>query len=162
MCAFVICNFTAWDGECTGDALRPSLWRKAVPHARHLHAALMAHSLGFCHAPRSNIRLQRADFPRIRPACRAVARDEPGQHVHAPAALHLCHPLATQQVLAVPAQELGHCGHHGGRVPGARRGDLASRAVLRDGALRRGDGTQPVMGVHHGAAACVRRRRWVP
>jgi len=45
------------------------------------------------------------------------------------------HPLAAQQVPAIPAQELGHGGGHGHRVPGTRRGDLAAGAVLQLGVV---------------------------
>ena len=113
-------------------------------------------------APCSDVHLQRAAAHGPGPARRAVSRGGLARHVPAPAAPHVCHPAAAQQVLAVPAQELGHRAVLGAGFPGARRGDLAAGAALSAWRPGRSDVTQPVLGAHHGPAARVRCWRWVP
>lgn len=128
--------------------MRSSLRCKAVLHDRHLlSTALLARSPSLRRAPCSGVHLQRPAARRSGPARRAVSRGGLGQHLHAPAALHVCHHPAAQQVLAVPAQELGHRAVLDGGVPGARRGDLAAGAALSAWGLGRRDVTQPVLGV---------------
>ena len=92
----------AWQAHLRRCAAKPTV-QSIVPHARRLLAALMAHPPGLRRAPSSDIHLQRAAARRAGSDRRAIARGGPGQHVHAPAALHHGHPLAAQQVPAVPA-----------------------------------------------------------
>ncbi|XP_066397453.1 protein DETOXIFICATION 27-like isoform X1 [Miscanthus floridulus] len=155
-------HFTGWHGKCNGDALRPSLRCKAVPHDGHLPAALVAHPPQLRRAPYSDVHLQRAAAHRVGSARRAVAPGGRGQPVHAPSALRLRHHPAAQQVPAVPAQELGRRGHHGRGVPRARRRYLAAGALLPARGLWSRDGAHLVLGTRNGGPPLVCLRQRVP
>jgi len=142
--------------------VRPGVRGKAVPHAGHLPAALVARSPGLRRPARSGLRLQRAAARRVRPARRARARGGLGQRVLPAVALHVRHSPAGHDVPAVPAQELGAHGRHGGGLRRARRRHLATGELSRARRLWCGHGVQHFLGGPGGAAALVRPRRRVP
>ena len=62
---YLLSTFVAWNGECVGDALWPSVWSRSDSHARSFHATILNHFDCNCIVLDSNLHFGCADFEAV-------------------------------------------------------------------------------------------------
>ena len=96
-------------GECFGDAMRASLWSKAISHVGHLLAAVLDSSPDRVCSDVSVFCLCDTDTGGSGAASRDCRESWGDVFVDAPHSFLLCHPIPSAEVLTLPAEDPSHC-----------------------------------------------------